>query len=277
MSSETYVQDEPLGLGATPAVPAGGAVTEAAPELGLVSLVVPAMNEERNIGWVLERVPDVVDEVILIDGHSTDDTVAVARATYPEVVVVRQEGRGKGAALRTGFAAARGEFVVMIDADGSMEPAEITRFVDRLKEGADLVKGSRYVDGGGSSDITFLRSLGNRTLMLMVNLLYGARFTDLCYGYCGFRRRGLRAMALDADGFEIETQIAVRALKAKLEIGEVPSFESPRHYGQSNLNTFRDGQRVLRTLIRERLRRAPRAAALPAPLDAARSETPALP
>lgn len=245
-------------LGAATYAPGQRLATAAAPDLGMVSLIVPAMNEERNVEWVLERIPDVVDEVILVDGHSTDDTVSVARAAYPGIVVVPQEGKGKGAALRTGFATARGEYIVMIDADGSMDPGEIGLYVDRLREGCDLVKGSRYVDGGGSSDITLLRSMGNRGLMALVNVLYGARFTDLCYGFCGFRRRGLDQLALDADGFEIETQIAVRALRTKIEIGEVPTFELPRRYGESNLNTFRDGQRVLRTLLRERFKRARR-------------------
>ncbi len=247
------------------------ATAAAAPELGMVSLIVPAMNEERNVEWVLERIPDVVDEVILVDGHSTDETVSVARAAYRGIVVVQQEGKGKGAALRTGFAAARGEYIVMIDADGSMDPGEIGLYVDRLREGCDLVKGSRYIDGGGSSDITMLRSMGNRGLMALVNGLYGARFTDLCYGFCGFRRRGLDQLALDAEGFEIETQIAVRALRAKIEIGEVPTFELPRRYGESNLNTFRDGQRVLRTLLRERFRRPRRVPQI------AVAETPASP
>ena len=249
------------------------------PELGKVSLVVPAMNEERNVAWVLERVPAVVDEVILVDGNSTDDTVSVARAAYPGIVVVQQEGKGKGAALRTGFANARGEYIVMIDADGSMDPGEIVRYVDRLREGCDLVKGSRYVEGGGSSDITLLRSMGNRGLMALVNILYGARFTDLCYGFCGFRRRGLDQLRLDADGFEIETQIAVRALRTEIEIGEVPTFELPRRHGESNLNTFRDGQRVLRTLLRERFTRTrtaePNVAeGPPVPVGTASPETP---
>ncbi len=231
---------------------------EEATPLGLVSLVIPAMNEELNVAWVLSQIPAVVDEVVLVDGHSIDNTVAVAREAFPGIVIVTQEGRGKGAALRTGFAAARGEFVVMIDADGSMDPTEIKRYVAKLRAGYDFVKGSRYMDGGGSTDLTGLRSFGNRFLMGMVNALYGARFTDLCYGYCGFSRRGLRALDLDADGFEIETQIAVRALMARLAIAEVPTFETERMNGTSNLNTFRDGQRVLRTLLGERLRWRPR-------------------
>jgi glycosyltransferase involved in cell wall biosynthesis len=219
---------------------------------GSVTAVVPAMNEGRNIGWVLSRVPSIVDEVIVVDGNSTDDTVAVARAACPDLVLVEQSGRGKGDAVRAGLRAARGDYVVMIDADGSMDPREIVNFVDKLRAGYDFVKGSRYLDGGGSSDLTPVRALGNRCLLGMVNALYYARFTDLCYGFFAFRRNALQWLELDADGFEIETQIAIRALKANLQIGEVASLESPRRYGESNLSAVRDGWRVLHTLVRER-------------------------
>ncbi|MCA1672103.1 MAG: glycosyltransferase, partial [Actinobacteria bacterium] len=90
---------------------------------GTVSLVIPAKNEARNIAWVLQRVPRFVTEVILVDGASTDDTVAVAKSEYPNIRVVHQDRPGKGAALRAGFAAAGGDFIVMLDADGSMDPA----------------------------------------------------------------------------------------------------------------------------------------------------------
>jgi glycosyltransferase involved in cell wall biosynthesis len=223
-----------------------------------VSLVIPAMNEERNIGWVLERLPDSIDEVILVDGNSVDDTVAVSRAIRPDIRVVGQTRPGKGNALRSGFAAARGDVIVMIDADCSMDPAEIDRFLDLLDEGYDLVKGSRFMDGGGTEDMELVRRLGNRVLRGFVNTLYRQRFTDLCYGYSAFRRDSLPAMALNADGFEIETEIIVRAVRSGLRIGEVPSFEAPRANGESNLNTWRDGQRVLRTLLRHRFTR-PRA------------------
>jgi len=223
-----------------------------------VSVVIPAMNEERNIGWVLERLPAVVDEVILVDGDSVDETVSVSRAICPDIRVVGQDRRGKGAALRAGFAAARGDVIVMIDADRSMDPAEIQRYLDRLDEGCELVKGSRFMDEGGTTDMERLRRWGNGTLRGLVNGLYNTDFTDLCYGFIAFRRDQLDALALRSDGFEIETEIVVRAVNAGLRIGEVPSFEAPRAYGESNLNTWRDGRRVLRTLLRHRItRRAP--------------------
>jgi glycosyltransferase involved in cell wall biosynthesis len=227
---------------------------ERSPALHGVSVVIPAKNEARNIGWVLRRLPEV-DEVIIVDGQSTDGTIAVARGVIPGLRLVEESRPGKGAALRAGFAAARGDFVVMLDADGSMDPAEISQYVAALQSGYDLAKGSRFAAGGGSADISRLRRAGNGGLLMLANLLYGARFTDLCYGFMAFRRSCLDDMALAADGFEIETEIVVNSLRAKLRVGEVPSFESPRRYGTSNLNTFRDGQRVLRTMVKARLAR----------------------
>jgi cellulose synthase/poly-beta-1,6-N-acetylglucosamine synthase-like glycosyltransferase len=90
-----------------------------------VSLVIPVKNEARNIAWVLEQIADDVDEVILVDGNSTDATLITARSCRPDIKVVSQEGTGKGSALRTGFLAATGDIIVMMDADGSMAPQEI--------------------------------------------------------------------------------------------------------------------------------------------------------
>ncbi len=214
--------------------------------------MIPALNEVESIGWVLSRIPEWVSEVVLVDGLSTDQTEQAARQLRPDLVVVHQRRPGKGAALRAGFAAASGDHIVMIDADGSTDPAEMFRFTDALANGADFVKGSRYLPGGGSADLTLLRSAGNKALAQLANLLYGARFTDLCYGYCAFARRHLDALALTATGFEIETQLILNAVSAGLEIREVPSFELPRRAGVSNLNAYRDGRRVLRTMLTQR-------------------------
>jgi glycosyltransferase involved in cell wall biosynthesis len=222
-----------------------------------VSVVIPAKNEARNIGWVLERIPEWVDEVVLVDGRSTDGTVEVARVVMPDIVVVRDDKPGKGAALRAGFAAATGRYVVMIDADGSMDPGEIERFVTLLDSGHDLVKGSRFAPGGGTADMSILRSAGNRALLTLSNLLFGVAQTDLCYGYAAFRRDRILELELDAVGFEIETQLFLRATRQGLAVTECPSFEAPRRFGTSNLNTFRDGWRVLTTIMAERLRPAP--------------------
>jgi Glycosyl transferase family 2 len=220
-----------------------------------VSVVVPAKNEERNIGHVLSRLPGGLHEVILVDAGSDDRTVEAARHACPEIKVLTQSGRGKGDALRTGFAAVTGNLVVMLDADGSADPAEIPRFVAALEAGADFAKGSRFLEGGGSADITRLRSLGNTCLSGTANLLHGTHFTDLCYGYNAFWARCLPFISLDAPGFEVETLINLRVASAGMRIAEVPSFEAERISGQSNLNTFRDGFRVLGTILSEARRR----------------------
>ena len=218
-----------------------------------ISVIVPAMNEAANLPHVLPRIPTDVLEVILVDGNSTDDTVSVARSVLPSIRIVKQHGRGKGAALRTGFAAARGDIIVMLDADGSTAPEEIPSFVRALTDGADFVKGSRFLPGGGTADMQLYRKLGNATFVGMVRLLFGGSYTDLCYGYNAFWRHVVPRLALDGDGFEIETMMNVRALKIGLRVTEVPSFESHRIHGESNLHTIPDGMRVLRTIIRERL------------------------
>ncbi len=220
-----------------------------------VSVVVPAMNEEWNIGQVLAQLPKDLHEVILVDGNSHDDTVEVARRAYPGIRVLTQGGRGKGDAFRTGFAAVTGNLVVMLDADGSANPAEIPRFVEALEAGADFAKGSRFLPGGGSADITPTRRLGNTLLSGTANLLHGTNFTDLCYGYNAFWARCLPFISLDVPGFEVETLINLRIAGAGMKITEVPSYEEDRISGQSNLKTFRDGFRVLGTILGESRRR----------------------
>ena len=220
-----------------------------------VSVVVPTLNEAQNLPHVLTRIPPDY-EIVLVDGNSTDGTPDVARALRPDTRIVTQSRRGKGEALACGFAAAEGDIIVMLDADGSAKPEEIASFVDALVAGADFAKGSRFVAGGGSSDITWLRSTGNALLSGLVNLLFRTRYTDLCYGYNAFWRHCLPAMRVDCDGFEVETLINIRVARAGLRVVEVPSFEDSRIHGASNLRTFRDGWRVLRTIVRERLRSA---------------------
>jgi glycosyltransferase involved in cell wall biosynthesis len=216
-----------------------------------VSLVIPTKNEASNVRWVLEQIPPCVNEIIIVDGNSWDATIVTARSCRADVRIVNQRGVGKGEALCAGFAAASGDVLVMIDADGSMAPQEIPHFLHFLANGYDFVKGSRFTGGGGSRDITRLRRMGNIALLRLVNVLFDAQLTDLCYGFCAFHRRYLPFLNLTTTGFEVETALIISALRAGLRIAEVPSMEMPRRHGRSSLRTFRDGGRVLQTIVRE--------------------------
>jgi glycosyltransferase involved in cell wall biosynthesis len=229
-----------------------------------VSVVIPALNEAKNLPWLAERMPKGIQRIILVDGRSKDDTILVARSLWPDVQILQQSRSGKGNALACGFDAVESEITVMIDADGSMDPGEIPYFVDALRAGADYAKGSRFTLGGGSSDITWGRSLGNRVLNGITNVRYGTGYSDLCYGYNAFWTEIRPILGLDSgssaddptekrwgDGFEVETLINIRVFNAGLRIAEVASYESPRLYGASHLSPVRDGFRVLRTIAAE--------------------------
>ena len=241
-----------------------------------ISVVIPARNEARNLELVLPELPDV-DQIVLVDGHSVDGTMEVAKRIRPDIAVLQQTRTGKGNALACGFAAATGDIIVMFDADGSADPAEIASFVDALVAGADFAKGTRFGRNGGSDDITALRKAGNWVLNRISNTLFRTRFSDLCYGYNAFWRDVLPLLNLPAvngadgvdnavcdcaaqapvqwgDGFEIETLLSCRVAALSLSVTEVPSVERPRIYGDTHLRTFVDGARVLRTLLAERRR-----------------------
>ena len=245
-----------------------------------VSVVVPTYNEARNLPHVFAGLPDDLHEVIVVDGRSSDGTIEVAQSLRPDVKIVLQTRRGKGNALACGFEAVTGDIVVMLDADGSADPSEIPAFVAALVAGADFAKGTRFAQGGGSSDITRFRRIGNWFLNTIVNVLFGTRYSDLCYGYNAFWTHCLSVLDLETgdradamhwgDGFEIETVINTRIARAGLDIREVASFEHERLHGVSNLNAVTDGLRVLKAICIERFASRRPAPAVPANVVAIR-------
>lgn len=216
-----------------------------------VSVVIPTLNEAKNLPHVLPLIPSWVAEVVIVDGLSVDNTVDVALEYIPSARIVRVTERGKGAAMRAGFSAATGEIIVTLDADGSTDPAEIPAFVGLLIAGADIALGTRFATGGGSSDMELFRRAGNWALAQCVRAAFGTNYSDLCYGYFGFWRDVLRYIDGPFTGFEVETVVHIRAVRAGLKVAEVPSFEAERIWGTSNLNTIRDGMRVLTAIGRE--------------------------
>ena len=223
-----------------------------------VSVIIPTLNEAKNLPLVLPYLPIAwIDEVILVDGRSTDNTVEVARTLLPTIKVVMEQKKGKGAAMNAGYRAATGEILIVVDADGSNDPREIPRFVQALMMGADMVKGSRFAHGAGTTDMPFIRQLGNSFFTITCNILFGTHWTDLCYGYHAFWRHCLEVVDVsDTPGFEIDTALYLRAAREQLHVTEVPSFEGYRFFGVGKLQTIPDGWRVLKIIIRERLKKS---------------------
>ncbi len=236
-----------------------------------VSLIIPAMNESATLTSIIDSVPEYVDEIIVIDGRSKDNTFEIA-SNHPRVnKVLRQRSRGKGAALSLGFAVATCDLVAIIDADGSMDPAELKDFLNMFPQ-AEIVKGSRSKKlGGTSADLTVFRDLGNRALTKLCNFWFKENWTDLAYGYAVVDRKALGKLGLSSydemgsvfghksygQGFEIEALIFCRSSKWGFRVLEVASAEHRRISGSSNLRAIRDGFRVLSAIIIEKNRSKP--------------------
>lgn len=222
-----------------------------------VGIVIPTLNEEKNIQHVLSGLKTLgYDKVLVIDGKSKDGTIKVATENGAKVVM--QIGRGKGTAVRQVLS---NEYLdvdalVLMDADGSMSPEEIPRFVEALNNGADVVKGTRFAMGGFTYDMSIFRRIGNTFFTIMVNLLWSTGYTDLCYGYAIFNRKAIQKMSpvLKSTHFEIETEIFIKAKKLGLNVQEVPSVEYERRNGVSNLGAFKDGFKILKTIFSELIR-----------------------
>jgi glycosyltransferase involved in cell wall biosynthesis len=221
-----------------------------------VTVVVPTLNEERNIGHAITRLRlNGVKDILVVDGNSSDRTVEVAKDLGAEVVF--QGGKGKGAALRSAFGfVGIGDRVVIMDADGSMDPKEIHALLAPLDNGADVVKASRFLAGGYSEDMSPFRRMGNSVFVFLVNFLFDAAYTDLCYGYAAFTKEALLKLGpvLESTGFEIETELFIKARKLGLKVVETPSVEFLRRHGNSNLKATRDGVKILATIVREAFR-----------------------
>ncbi|MBN2076585.1 MAG: D-glycero-beta-D-manno-heptose 1,7-bisphosphate 7-phosphatase [Dehalococcoidales bacterium] len=216
-----------------------------------LSIVIPTMNEENNLPHVLPYLPKDA-ELILVDGHSKDKTIEAAKKLRPDIVILIQTGKGKGNAMRQGFSSATRDLIITYDADGSFRTEEIESYISPLRNGYDMVKGSRFLQSGGTKDMPRLRRFGNSGFTTLTNILFGTGYTDLAYGYHAFRRDILDKVEFTSDGFEIDTEMYIRTKKAGLKVKEVPSFENERIYGEGKLSSFSDGWRILKTILKEK-------------------------
>ncbi len=217
-----------------------------------VGVVIPTFNEEGNIGDVLSQLKTMgYNNLMIIDGQSKDATVKVAIKNGAKIVL--QRGKGKGQAIRQVLTHnyLHTDYLVLMDADGSMDPKEVPVFIEALKKGADVAKGTRFVTGGGTNDMTPMRRFGNALMTLSVNALCNSRYTDICYGFVALNKKAIKKLSplLESNNFEIEAEIFIKAKKAGLTVVEVPSFEYNRKTGQSNLHWFKDGTKIFRIIL----------------------------
>jgi len=215
-----------------------------------VSVIICTLNEEQNLIHVLPKIPDWVNEAILVDGHSTDKTVEVAREMCPSMMILYQPGKGKGDALKFGVKNASGEIIVTLDADGATPPEDMPKFIAPLLKGYDYAKGTRFVEG--SPKMPPHRKFGNWVLATACNILFGTKYTDICSGYNAFWREAFLKINLPLDGFEMDQQLNVRIKKAGLRVIEVPYRDGRRLNGVSKTRDVRQGFKDLLIIIRER-------------------------
>ena len=220
-----------------------------------VTVLICALNEEDNLPYVLPQIPQYIDEILLVDGHSTDGTVGVAKKLCPDIRILYQPGRGKGDALRYGLKHSTGDIIVTLDADGATNPEQIPAFIEPLLSGYDFAKGSRFALGLPHNK-TWHRILGNWIITITFNILYFRRYTDLCSGYNAFWRSKMLGVMnpWPSDGFENEPLINSRVRKKDLKVIEVGYIEQARLSGNIKERSWRQGTKAIKSIIRERFR-----------------------
>ena len=217
-----------------------------------VTVLVCTLNEEENLPYVLPKIPEWVDEVLLVDGRSSDNTVEVAKRLRPDILILYQPRKGKGDALRNGVQSAKGDIVVTLDADGTTDPAEMHKFIEPLLKGYDFAKGSRFALRLPSNK-PWHRILGNWIIVMTFNILFFTKHTDLCSGYNAFWCKAMKRVNLwSADGFEDEPLINARVRKAGLKVIEVGHLDRGRHGGVGKAPSWRQGFKAIKTILRER-------------------------
>lgn len=220
-----------------------------------VSVVIPTLNEEENLKILLKEIKrffrkrkEFSYEIIVVDGFSQDNTVRVAKKFGCKILY---DNIGKGSALGKGVRASKGDVIITIDADLSHRPIEMGLMIEGIRCGYDIVMGSRFLMGGGTEDMPWYRRIGNKFFVFLINLIWGTRYTDLCYGYRAFRKGVWERLNLENKKFGIEAEISIKAIKSRMKVLEIPSFEKKRKYGEGKLKTLRDGFQILKTILRE--------------------------
>ena len=225
-----------------------------------LSIVVPCFNEQETLVKGVERIrgiakPDLTLEIVIVDDCSRDASLQIARdiaAEHPEVRVLHHDvNQGKGAALRTGFKAATGDFVAVQDADLEYNPQELVKLIAPLQDGsADMVVGSRFLSAGCHRVLYFWHSMGNRFLTLLSNMFTDLNLTDMETCYKVFRREVIQAIPIEENRFGFEPEIVAKAAIRRLRIFEMGISYHGRTYEEGKKIGWRDGFRAIYCILR---------------------------
>jgi glycosyltransferase involved in cell wall biosynthesis len=219
-----------------------------------LSIVIPIFNEVSTVEQIIEKVCSVSlpveRELVLVDDYSTDgtrDILAKLEAAHPDWhVCYHEENQGKGAALKTGFAAATGDMVVIQDADLEYDPRDYVALLGPIMDGhADVVYGSRFLGGGPHRVVFFWHYLGNRLLTTLSNMMTDINLTDMEVCYKMFRREVLQSISIKEPRFGFEVEITAKVSRGKWRIYEVPISYYGRSYAEGKKITWRDGVHAL--------------------------------
>lgn len=219
-----------------------------------ISLIIPTRNEQGAIGRVLKEIPKkLIHEIIVIDGHSTDNTEKEVNAELRKGKdrFILQKKKGFGSALKQAFKEATGDVVIIMNGDGSHNPKDIAKLLKKIEQGYEYVIASRYSRGARSDDDTLVRFIGNRTLTFLTNLLHGSRVTDSLHFYTAINRESLKKIHPTSPGFEFCIEILIRAHRAGLKFAEIPVIERARYAGESKVNIFSAGAKILLMILRK--------------------------
>lgn len=217
-----------------------------------VSVIIPTRNEEGSIGKLLKEIPaKFVDEVVIIDGHSTDKTIPEIKRTNNKAKVFTQKSFGYGEAIIQGARLATGDVLIFMDADGSMNPQVIPQLLEKINQGYEYVMGSRYINNLKSADDTIVRFVGNKFFTWLTNLIHQTGVSDSLYTYNAIPKKSFRKIKAKSKGFEYCIEILIKAKRAGLSFAEVPAPERAREFGKTKVNALWHGLKILHMILKK--------------------------